>query len=327
MQLNFRGIPVKSAMKRLFQGAINPSLIKLTGKSSYDINETILISGSPRSGTTWVANLLASVTGATTLFEPLHPVRVPKAKRAGLDWRTYVSAKTDWPNGRDFFKEVLTGKVINSWTTSFSPVKSAFFPKRWIVKCVRANLLLPWLTEEYPRLPIVYIVRHPCATIASQLRQNWPLMKSPPHIPGLFEEYPHLSQIVERLETPLEYTAALWCLENYVPLSIASREQFLTVCYEELVTDGFNVVQKMGYHVGGGTFSSANLNIEQRSLSSKKYSLNITRSKQLAGWQDLLNEKEIQSVLGVVAEFGIGLYGADTTPDMSWLDRKDLIMI
>src|SRR6185312_3597014 len=42
--------------------------------------------------------------------------------------------------------------------------KSQYF----VIKDVNSNMLLPWITSNFPIRPI-YVVRHPCAVIASQL--------------------------------------------------------------------------------------------------------------------------------------------------------------
>jgi hypothetical protein len=42
---------------------------------------------------------------------------------------------------------------------------------------------------------------------------------------------------IERIETPEEVLAAIWCLDNYVPLISPQRNRWLLVSYEKLMMD------------------------------------------------------------------------------------------
>ena len=41
------------------------------------------------------------------------------------------------------------------------------------MKIIRGNLLLAWLVRNF-EFPVLYLLRHPCAVVASRLRWNWP---------------------------------------------------------------------------------------------------------------------------------------------------------
>lgn len=43
-----------------------------------------------------------------------------------------------------------------------------------IVKFVNGNRLLPWISERFHVRGTYSIIRHPCATILSQIRTGWP---------------------------------------------------------------------------------------------------------------------------------------------------------
>jgi len=88
--------------------------IYLSGR--FDEKDVILISSSPRSGSTMLSNALKAIPKSFVLFEPLHLRQVPEAKAAGFSWVTYLQPINKWPKGKAFLKRVFEGKVINEWT-------------------------------------------------------------------------------------------------------------------------------------------------------------------------------------------------------------------
>ena len=52
-------------------------------------HKTIILAGSARSGTTWLANIIAACRGFGIIFEPFHPREVPEA--GNLPSRLYFS--------------------------------------------------------------------------------------------------------------------------------------------------------------------------------------------------------------------------------------------
>ena len=60
---------------------------------SCDIEETVLLAGSPRSGTTWLLEVLAYANGYRAQNEAIELSRYQAAQKAGLEWRTYLGSK------------------------------------------------------------------------------------------------------------------------------------------------------------------------------------------------------------------------------------------
>jgi len=91
-----------------------------------------------------------------------------------------------------------------------------------VVKFVRANTMLPWITNPF-NLRVTYsIIRHPCATIASQLATRIfsritveQLLNEVNKIPELTEN----EELVGRLRginSEIGRLAAIWAFENYI---------------------------------------------------------------------------------------------------------------
>ncbi len=67
-------------VRLIFNGLLNSILFRLIHFNGFNPNNTIMVFGSMRSGSTWLAEVISSVNGHLQIFEPLHPVYVPEAK-------------------------------------------------------------------------------------------------------------------------------------------------------------------------------------------------------------------------------------------------------
>ena len=138
--------------------------------SRFDERSVLLLTSTPRSGSTWLGGALGAIPRSCVLFEPLHPDLVPGVRTAGFSARTYVHPDDRWMEGEAFLRRVFEGKVINEWTTREMSLREAWCAATMIIKFVRANRLLPWLCRTFEVRSPVLLVRHPCAVISSQLK-------------------------------------------------------------------------------------------------------------------------------------------------------------
>ncbi len=226
---------------------------------------SIIVAGSGRSGTTWIARVLASCRGCISVHEPLKRSIVPAVPLPeafpdvpGLYLRA-TSPNAAW---QSFFDDVFAGRISNHWTRGdcvrvpkwseqYPLIERAFYriaKYRYqlaerradcrIVKMIRGNLLLAWLVRNF-EFPVLYLLRHPCAVVASRLRWNWPC-----DLDGVFaqeslaQDYLNpYSDVLQECSTPLERMAALWCVENLVPLSQLPLVNVRAATYESFTDD------------------------------------------------------------------------------------------
>ena len=68
---------------------------------------------------------------------------------------------------------MLSGKIGNEWIDQDrGRLNSARDSGKILVKDIRVNGLLGWIDKNF-HCSIVYIIRHPCAVIASRLKLKW----------------------------------------------------------------------------------------------------------------------------------------------------------
>jgi len=300
--------------QRVSRRSLGPALVRLTADRKYDIAETLVVAGSPRSGTTWLAEVLSTLPRSAILFEPEHMLQVPEARRAGLDWHVMKQPGDQWPEGDAYFQRVLHGRVVTPWTVSHLPLNRAFAPRRWIVKFVDANLMLGWLATRFPIRAPVLVLRHPCAVVGSQLRRGWQLDHAP-RLAAFFERFPQFREYVESLKDPLEWSAAHWCMHTYAPLALPQPWPFLLTTYEQATRDPGVEFSRL--------LTSWNLPMPadliertQRPSGTTDLGSGLRQGDDSgAGWRRSLTPEQIKKVLLVVREFGLDFYDENAQPD------------
>ena len=301
------------------RGAINPLLIRATRRSEYEIAETLVIAGFPRSGTTWLAELIASIPGHAELFEPLDHRLIPAAKKAGLCTDNLHAPDDTWPEGKDYLEKVLSGKVLNSHTTSHIPCNRALNVSRWVVKFVRANQMLGWLIENFPFPPPVLLIRHPCAVFSSWVMRGWPLMDWPlPADLRFFSYYPEYKDFVRSLNTPEEIFASQWAIQYRVAFDHLRERDFYLCSYEKLVSNGTREIESVFSHWSLPVPKEIDTFLRVPSAKASS-SLKSNTGPQLDSWQRRLDQRTIDRITDVIARLGLHFYTKGPEADYQML--------
>ncbi len=249
------------------------------------------------------------------LFEPLNLNHNPKALQQGFKWRTYINSTTIDKNANEFFTNLLKGKNLNTWITRKIPFFKLFDIQYFIFKFVRANMLLGWLTNNFPLKKPVLILRHPCAVISSQVRLiEYSKVKNPYIAENLYKDYPNLKKNFPNYNNYEEILTARWCQENYVPL-ICNKSSFVLVSYENLLLNPEIEIKKI--------FDELNIEIPTNiykniSLPSKQTRRKINHKNKhiiLSDWKTRLNTTQKTNILNVVKDFGMEFYTEELEPD------------
>ncbi|MGV1098216.1 sulfotransferase [Thiovibrio sp. JS02] len=308
-------LKLRPQLELLSRGILVPLLLRMYEEKNYDLSNTLVITGAPRAGTTWLAELVNSIPGSSILFEPLHLGRVPEARKAGFKWETIVHEGTDWPEGERYLRDVLSGKVRNSWTMSHVSLAQARHTKLWIVKFVRANMMLGWLAHTFPIRPPALIIRHPCASIASYLQKGWARPEKPPADHEFFRLHPHLRSVCDGLETVEEFIAVAWCMEYYMALLAPPPLPFHLVCYERLVRNGLEELAKLFDVWNLPLPAEVRSRLFKPSMTTAAFSQVSKGKDPLAGWQRYFSPEQSQRILAVVRAFGLDFYDKEPEPD------------
>jgi len=312
----------------------------------FSVTDTIFVTGSPRSGTSWLMEILRNIPDYTYSFEPLNPIWYHEPRKLGFHSRVYLPPDANWPEGEEYFKKIINGEKVGfQYLYRFTPkeVMSILLGKKLIVKSVRANRLLPWMAKRFQIHKLIFIVRHPCAVIASQLKTGFcgyhdPIFPYGNIFPTNKQILAEASQIDElddsllkklkNIKTREETLAAAWCLDNCIPLLLPKPRPWTFIIYEKLVQDGKKDLTRIFNELGEKNIpQSAYQQLRILSLvSPSRLGLEDEQKAvpntniQLSKWKTKLSETQIERILKVVSDFGIDFYTRDLEPEYRNID-------
>jgi Sulfotransferase family len=283
-----------------------------------DYRASVVLLGSARSGTTWVGEVIDRHHDHRVVFEPLRPGRVPEV-RAFANGQ-YLRRDDQDPRYLEPMTTILTGRLRNPWADHLNHVVVA---RRRLVKEIRANLLVPWLVERFPELPVVLLVRHPLAVAESRRQLGWT-----DHLadalaqPQLVAD--HLSGQADQLAAltdPFARAVAQAGVETIVPLRMTRPEEILTVTYEALVHTPRPTAERVLRHVGQVPDAALDAALDRPSRLSRDTSAVRTGGDRAAAWladvgpDDRARADEVLRTLGLDAVYSVD----DPDPDLDAL--------
>lgn len=320
----------------------------------FDIKDTIILTGSPRSGTTLLMEILGVIPRYTSLFEPLNPVYFPESTKVGFQSRTYYPFKTDWSEGEKYLRKIFSGDLMydSSWLQKGDYSKQNFnsiifsyidqlkpeklmhqlLGKKLIIKFVRLNRLLPWVAERFQLRSMILVIRHPCSVIASRFKPGLqlpaglsPNIKPFPTPKEIFNEALKIEGLdinllnkLKKIKTLDEILAASWCLDTYVPLSYPKPYPWIVVTYEKLVKEGKKEIHRIFREIGEKKVPGSAfrlLKIPSRVTQKNDQQIVSKTNEQLSKWKKTLSEKQIERIINIVSAFGLDFYTEDIEPD------------
>ena len=199
--------------------------------------DSIFVAGSPRSGTTWLMDILLTMPNYAAVMEPLNPQWFPKVTKIGFNSKKYLLPNKEWKEGEFFLKNVFTGNIpsqLPPYNLSVNSIMKRILANKLIIKSIRLNRMLPWVIRRFHFKSTLFIIRHPCAVINSQIKSGftgyhvstYPYKDRFPTKEDIIKEASEIDVLDKNLLNNLkkikrieETLAASWCLDNLVPVS------------------------------------------------------------------------------------------------------------
>lgn len=279
-----------------------------------DERETTFVAGHDRSGTTWIAEIINHNRDYRYIFEPFTPGRLELT--GPFRPRQYLR-----PDERDSrylepARAIVTGQVRSLWTDKYN---RAVWPRRRLIKDVRANLLLPWLARTFPDMRLVFILRHPCAVAHSQMSvsQNWRAdLRLYLDQERLVEDHlrPFLPTI-DAARDDFERLIAVWCINNYVPLRALKGQDVQVSFYEDFCATPQQQVSTLLSSLGDQADDRAMRMVERPSATTRRDSPVLSGASLIDGWRASVSPAQLDGALRILGAFGLDrIYGRDSLP-------------
>ncbi len=298
------------AFKKLVKGSCYGLMMDA---KPFKLSESLLVFGDARGGTTWLMEMLSRIPGTIMLEEPLHLRDGCFDPDLNFGWRQPIPKEAVWPAAKMAFERLLSGEYHslsalrpNSWSRMLTG-------NRLLLKFVRGNALLPWLSAQFEfRHAPIYLLRHPLAVAASQIR-NFPetadfrtfVLPSHPYHEHYLEHAPFL----HGLSTRLQQLVALWCLHNTEALK-EEQSPWITIHYEHLLRYPQETLEELSKKWKLPFPRTLFQQIEKPSYSDYSNDLRLAKDLQLKKWHQQIPSGEQEKIQIILDHFGIKAYRA-----------------
>lgn len=287
------------------------SRIRLPVFDSGADGDAVLVVGTGRSGTTWLAELINHGNEFRTIFEPLHPSRSLACLQT--PGRLHGGLRLD-DSTHELVLKVTQGRYRSKWLDQYN---SRFRYQRRLVKSIRMNLLVGQIAGSFPQIPIVLIVRNPILNSMSRAGGKWPSPLEYFDSPELRVLHPAIEQYVSGRSglTDWQQSIAFWCIETYVALLGAQNSSVLVTSHEELIGRSEDLVPQILSFTGASPLPDVERASRRPSAMTRRNAMPSNSEKTIADRIALVEAAQTQAANGILADFGLdALYGPDGLP-------------
>lgn len=279
-------------------------------QKDFAVEEVILLFGEPRSGSTWLMELLQTIPATAVSWEPFSDPNdaLGVAQRWGCQINLQQGVVQE-AQLKDLI-DALTLKHYTVWTTRALEPKQLLKSKFLITKMVRATHLLPYILHQIPLLnPPIWLLRHPVDVALSQLSVSIPTQYNPQY-------YAEHKELLESMPQPLERQVAIWCLNNLLPSTFKPDDsEVQLVCYEELITKPEEVFSSILDRLQIGFPKEevlSQVDFHKSSQTDFYQDLRTEVTEQLYKNIDLLSTDQRRNIQQIFDYFGLKLYEASS---------------
>ena len=279
-----------------------------------DTSHSFLIAGTGRSGTTWLADIVASQLPCRIMFEPFYSKLVNDFSQ--FHYFHYMRPSDQDNDLLAYCKKILSGDIKHAWIDS---QVDRIFSEYRLIKAIRANLFLKWLHNNFNETPLLFIIRHPCGVVLSRMQLNWatdtdiePFLAQPEFMRDFLTDK---LDIISGAKTVEEKHAVIWCISNLVPLTQFLPGELPIIFYENLCCQPEVEVPKVFAALGQPYHESIFSDLTKPSATTLRTSAILTDQDRIAHWKTELSPKQINNILSIVKSFALDyLYGDSTQP-------------
>jgi hypothetical protein len=269
-----------------------------------------------RSGSTLLANIINCENRYQVLFEPFSHEHVSQAH--DFIYPFFLKPNDNEEKYIAVARDILEGKISSPW---IDQVHCQGSPKKRLIKDIRINLFLRWLSVNFSGLSIILLLRHPCAVVHSWLehgfgdgRASRDRMLATPELFDSFVTREALEQYA-RTETAFERLIFFWCLFNKIPLRQFAPNEICVIFYENLFLD--RVAELAGlfdYLKQTPDIDNVDAALAQPSSTTHKSGSDFISHDNVDGWRDKVSSQQMQRAYEIMEICGLdGLYDYSTS--------------
>jgi hypothetical protein len=273
-----------------------------------------MVAGTARSGTTWLADIIRSQIPGRIMFEPFHSRHIPAFSQ--FHYFQYMRPEVTCHTLQAYCQTVFSGAIRHKW---IDREVDLIFPEYRIVKEIRANSFLKWIYCRFPEIPQLLIIRHPCAVALSRMQLDWatdsdlePFLVQPQFVEDFLSDK---MEIVKGAKSVEAKHAVIWCLCNLIPLRQFRPGEIQVVFYENLCLQPSTEIAQIFGAIKQAYQATVLADVGKPSRTVTNRSAVFRGEDKVRRWQKELSPRQINTILSVVADFGLDyLYGDSPMP-------------
>ena len=277
--------------------------------------DSLFLAATGRSGSTWISELINCKNEYRYIFEPLFPRMTPICSH--FNRRQYLRPENSDPAFLEPVRAILSGKIRSRWTNTGN---KRFICSKRLIKAIRANLMLRWLQTHFPEVPIILLLRHPCAVANSRLKLGRRVVLDLVVTQEeLIEDYlePFKKEIREA-KTDFEKHVFEWCIENYVAFKqVLDNDKFHLTFYESFCVNPEEAAKQLFSFLGKEVDAEVIRALKRPSRQSKPHSSIISGDSLVESWRKHITEEQTRRAVEILGMFGLDkLYSEESMPHM-----------
>lgn len=277
-----------------------------------DYRRSVLLAGTGRSGTTWLENIINYNNSYRIMFEPFHS----KKNELIINWRYRQYIRPDNKSHKLLYAadRILSGNIRNNWVDRFN---KKFIANKRLIKDIRISLFLKWINVNFPEIPIILLIRHPCAVASSKILLEWD-----DHLDEFMSQddlvLDYLSPFknnILKAENKFEKHIYTWCIENYIPLCQFNSNEILLIFYENLCTKFDTEIDKIFSFLNQKYSLEVYNQYKAPSALSRKNSAVQVGDNLIEYWKKYINKQQIKKSQEICSLFGLNaMYDHSSMP-------------
>lgn len=309
--------------------------------------EVFCLTGSPRSGTTWMLEGFERALYCRRNWEPVNTHFMSRAIEQGNPLLVHarpdgatIEAEGDL---RRVVSDALAGRVPADPRLGVPPHDESRLAKAArvararlvVVKFVQMQRAVPWLAQ-LSQIRGCVLLRNPLAVVASQIRHakssgagidpNWTaeiITAAHPILNPADRQHPVVGELLSRSLSVVERLAITACLDLLAAIGdAASRRRFTYVLYEHLVVAPESFADVIGrLNMSARPTAPAIAPNAPSFMAGLDANVRAGRDPRV-NWGGRLSTQQVDEVLAVMEAFGIDFYGAKPEPDVGALGRR-----
>ncbi|HLJ83455.1 MAG TPA: sulfotransferase [Candidatus Eremiobacteraceae bacterium] len=287
--------------------------------------DSILIAAMQRSGTTWLSDIINFDGSFRSMYEPFHNRNVPQVAHFHT-WQ-YLRPTDDSPRYVKPAADIFEGRIRNPWISAYN-TRIVAGPR--IIKDVRSLMMIGWIHAHWPEMPIVLLIRHPCAVLNSLLRLRWHSNAAKEILsqPQLMED--HLEPFradIQSVSRDVDDHLLAWCANYYVALRQLAGKKVFVAFYERILSEPHEEIPRLFSYLGrpihDRVFTRMAAPSVQARVSRDGESSAVLRGGNLVtDWRQHITQAEIDRAMWWLRRFGLDdIYGPGSMPLVADLSR------